>query len=397
MNRKMIGILMVLAALVIFTAPAHATSMGDVDIHGFISQGFIASNEYNYLSHKSTDGSFEFNEVGVNFSKKIADRLRVGIQLFSRDLGDTNNNKVTLDWAYGDYRQYNWLGIRAGRMKTPLGLYNEIRDIDTLRTNIIMPQGIYPDLIRETTIALNGFGLYGNIDLRSVGSLDYLMITGGQSTDNEGGLEKFYNSFLKAQGQPTTILNGTVDARTSYCGGLRWDTPLDGLRIGYSFMDSAGSIPIKETISNFETELDSKFLLQVFSVEYTWNNLILAGEYYSRKNDTTSVAGDSTTTEISYYVSGSYRFNDLFTLGAYYSIYYHDEDDKDGDNLIVGHMGREKDLAATLRFDLNPFWVFKVEGHYVDGTAWVASGDNPNSDWSEDTWYYGVAKMTFSF
>lgn len=94
-------------------------------------------------------------------------------------------------------------------------------------------------------------------------------------------------------------------------------------------------------------------------------------------------------------VSASYRFTDLFSMGAYYSIFYPDKDDKDGDNLVVKSDAWEKDLALTLKFDLNEYTVFKVEGHSVDGTAHVNRTDNPDRD--EEDFYYGVAKLTFSF
>jgi len=99
----------------------------------------------------------------------------------------------------------------------------------------------------------------------------------------------------------------------------------------------------------------------------------------------------------SYYVSGSYRFNDWFTLGAYYSVLYPDKNDKDGENLAVDHRAWEKDLAVSLRFDINEFWIVKLEGHAVDGTANVLVLDNENSDYSEGNWYYGALKISFSF
>jgi len=40
----------------------------------------------------------------MNFNISPIDKLRVGIQLFSRDIGDTDNNRIDLDWAFADYR-----------------------------------------------------------------------------------------------------------------------------------------------------------------------------------------------------------------------------------------------------------------------------------------------------
>ena len=198
MNRKNIGViaLCVLAAFGLFAMPAGAMTTAGVDVHGFISQGFLYSDEYNYLAHNSTDGSFEYNEFGINFSKNLTDKLRMGIQFFSRDIGDAGNNKVTVDWAYGDYRFQDWFGLRAGRIKLPLGLYNETRDVDMLRTSIVMPQSIYGDLSRDTMIAANGTGLYGDVNLGAAGNANYQFVVGALTSDYDSGLGKSHGQLL---------------------------------------------------------------------------------------------------------------------------------------------------------------------------------------------------------
>lgn len=404
MDRKIMGLtaVLLLSGLIFFSVPVSAVSLFDVDIHGFISQGYIYSDEYNYLVNNSTDGSLEYNEIGINFSKKLTDRLHLGLQLFSRDLGDISNNKVTLDWAYGDYRWKDWLGLRAGRIKLPVGLYNEIRDMDLLRTSIIMPQGIYRDLLRETSNAANGAGLYGNIYLGPVGSLNYQFIGGALFADSESGQEK-YTNYL---GKGLATQNGESEFDTVYSGSLCWDTPLHGLLLGYSnYMGKLRSpILISDRVpvlGGTTAVAEYDWVVHILSAEYTWSNLVLSFEYYMIDRELESAMINSDTTGLSYYFAASYRFSDWFTLGAYYSTYYPDKDNKDGDNLatygLPDHSAWERDLAVTFRFDLSQYWVFKLEGHAVDGTANVLPEDNLDTDWNESDWYYGVAKVTFGF
>ena len=405
MNRNKVGMTVLLGVLLglgFIVAPAEATSLADVDVHGFVSQGFLYSDEYNYLAHNSIDGTFEFNEVGINFSKKQSDRLRVGIQLFSRDLGDISNNKVTMDWAYGDYRWRDWLGIRAGKIKLPTGLYGEIQDMDMLYTQIIMPQGIYKSLLRETFNAVSGGGLYGVIPLGVIGDLNYQFVGGAVSADSESGEAKYTNNLMSG----LATQSGENDYDTTYGGAIRWDTPLEGLLLNYSI--SSGSVRSTllidqsyPTIGGTTVVADADFFGQIFSLEFTWNGLVISGEYHWIDNDIESTLLNSDTTQVCYYLAASYKFTDLFTLGAYYAELYPDKDDKNGDKLVArgkaDHGAWQKDLAMTLRFDLNDYWVFKLEGHMVDGTASVIALDNPDSDWSEDKWYYGATKITFSF
>ena len=133
------GLFLVFLLYIFLPANGFAEEQFKIDIHDFLSQGFLYSNRNNYLADTET-GTFQFNELGINFAADLTDRLRLGIQLAARDLGDMDNDKVVIDWAYADYRWRDWLGIRVGKMRLPLGFYNKTRDLDMLRTFIFLPQ-----------------------------------------------------------------------------------------------------------------------------------------------------------------------------------------------------------------------------------------------------------------
>ena len=110
----------ILIFLVIFfkVFPALPVQAEDVDIHGFLAQGYLKTDKNNFLAD-TEDGTFEFNEMGINFVTGVTDRLRIGIQFFARDIGDLGNDEIVLDWGYGDYLWREWLGFRAGLIKIP--------------------------------------------------------------------------------------------------------------------------------------------------------------------------------------------------------------------------------------------------------------------------------------
>ncbi len=399
MNRKYIGVVMLcmVAAFGMLAMPAGAMTTGGVDIHGFISQGFLYSDEYNYLAHNSKDGSFEYNEFGINFSKNLTDKLRMGMQLFSRDIGDASNNKITVDWAYGDYRFQDWLGIQAGRIKIPMGLFNTIRDVDMLRTCIVLPQGIYNDWLRDYLIAMNGVGIYGNVDLGAVGGLEYQALTGGIYSDPNSGISKFINDGLADRGVAAI---GDTETSTSYAGALRWETFVPGLRVGYSYlkMDQTMQLGVNGTAV---TSMENGSKIHIGSAEYMWNDLTLVAEYFQRDSEFRIMSQQAEKTSECYYLMASYRFTDWFTLGAYYSVVYPDKDDRDGDDKVAAgepdHSAWQKDLALSFRFDINEYMILKLEGHAVDGTGIVLRQDNIDNNFSESDWYYGAAKVSFSF
>jgi hypothetical protein len=95
-----------------------------------------------------------------------------------------------------------------------------------------------------------------------------------------------------------------------------------------------------------------------------------------------------------YYAMASYRVNSWFTPGIYYSGLY--------PNILKRH-GRENyqhDLALSLRYDLTPNWLFKLEGHYLRGTAGLENrllnGGVDQKNLAAD-WSLFLAKVTAYF
>lgn len=395
------GVVLILACVCVQADAYEVDTLGGVNIHGFISQGFIISNEYNYLVNNSKDGSFEYNEVGLNFSKPLTDQLRMSLQLFSRDLGDVANNTINLDYAYGDYYWRDWMGLRAGRIRVPFGLWNEVRDYDMLRPWIVLPQHRYNELTRDAMVAVNGVGLYGNVPAGPVGSFDYYLLTGIINADPDQGYGKYLSDIFAGYAE----MNGYPAAKTMYAGSLKWQTPLTGLMIGAWAFKVEISAPLKAQYSGntYYFDLAYEKLAKGLMAEYTWNNLSLWAEYYQDelKSSITGLMSERETDPQGWYIGGAYRFTDWFQLGAYYAVGYADGDDKEGDYMVAmgypDHKGWQKDLALTFRFDINEYTVLKLEGHQVDGTDLVMGSDNPDNDFSKREWYYGAAKLTVSF
>ena len=187
MKRIILSVLLILSFSVV---ASHAEEFGEVDIHGFIAQGFIQSDENKFLAD-TKKGTFEFNEMGINFSTDLTNDLRVGMQFFARDLGEFGNDEIVVDWVFADYHYKPWLGLRMGKMKAPFGFYNETRDVDMLRTSVLLPQGVYNEGWRDTLSAIKGSGLYGGLTLGPVGSLSYNVQVGIMDIPPEGGIGKF--------------------------------------------------------------------------------------------------------------------------------------------------------------------------------------------------------------
>jgi hypothetical protein len=96
-----------------------------------------------------------------------------------------------------------------------------------------------------------------------------------------------------------------------------------------------------------------------------------------------------------FYLLASYLLTDWLHAGAYYSVYFPDASKREGN----GRAGSQQDVALTLRFDINPYWLVKVEGHYIRGTAALDTNINDHRPLSqlERDWLLFLLKTTLYF
>jgi hypothetical protein len=375
--------------------------LGNIDVHGFASQGYMETTDYNYIT-PSLKGSFAISEYAINVGSDLSDDLRVGIQFFGRNLGNLGNNEVGVDWAFGDYRKYGWLGVRAGRVKTPWGLYNESADFDHVRTSVLMPQSVYDVRLREYRTATNGINPYGYLDGRSLGGLEYSAVFGFITHPTDGSVAAIFNDI------PLFTFD-KMENKYSFAIQAIWNTPISGLRIAHTLHRYASDLTLQliPPIAAFygidpEVKYEGNAIdANVSSVEYSRGNLLLAAEYNVTQGDFPHPYFPFEQNSEDYYVQGSYRVNHWFELGSYYSVHNDDRDNRDGEGYDPVFNAWQKDLALSLRFDISPNMIFKLEGHQMDGINSVRNSDNPaimtDPDSMEQNWYMFASKVSFVF
>jgi hypothetical protein len=366
------------------------TNLPPVNFHGFISQGFIASSEYNYLGH-SSQGSFKFTEAGLNLSLNPLPRTRIAAQAFTYAVGEAGQYDVVLDYALAEYTFNDYIGIRGGRIRRPEGIYNDIQDVDLARTFVLLPQGMYNARWRDFYVALDGGELFGTLPLARFGSLSYSLYYGIERPKLNGGL-----SLQKANLPPFSPLV-SLNAPEMGGGQLWWNTPLNGLRTGVA-LNYVRDLTFR-TASGQQSQ-GSPFT-QRYSLEYVWHAWTFQAEYLRFKiNYDISGGGPPNTTRLvepdSWYLGAAYRFNKWIEAGSYYTEYYADVHNRSGAGLAFPSDASQKDLALSLRYDVTDWWILKVEGHYIRGTAQLL--DNAaNPVRGDNGWWLLAVKTTFSF
>ena len=412
------GILVACGLLLsLVAAPAQAQ---EVAMHGFLSQGYLKSTGNNYLG-STKPGSWEYSEAAINFSTTVTDDLTMGLQFFTRELGNLGNFQMEIDWAFGDYAYEDWLGFRVGRIKMPYGLYGEIQDFDIVRATVLLPQSVYYLALRDLLVSFNGTAIYGTFDLPNLGNFDYQLFGGAATVPNaaESSVAYYFNN--EAYDPESGLQSFKItDIKNKYLfgGSLKWDTLLDGLVLNGTFTryQAKATATLSPTLTRTLDALGQRpegwsdhlkitmhdITFWVASAQYTSDNLTLTAEYAQYyglfEMSAAPVIPHTTLDQERWYTQVEYRFSDLVQVAAYYSYLYDANDaQKAAAGLIPDHGSYMKDKAIALRFDITDSWLFKLEAHHFDGTAQVYALENKKHPQLKRFWTLLAAKTTVTF
>jgi hypothetical protein len=354
-------------ALALGAIPTAAQSLEDlnIQIHGYATQGFLYSNQNNFFTTNSSNGSPAWTEAVMNISAQPVPKLRVAVQARYFLLGNYGNS-ITVDFATADYKVNDKFGARVGKVKVPSGLFNETQDIDPSYMWSLLPQSVYPITTRNSQLSEFGGVAYGTLRLApKLGKLVYRGWSGEVAVGANDGL------FVNNNETGTTLpsgLNG-VESGTA----LHWILPFEdnALMIGASFLrDNTFSDPLSVGYGKYlGTETINPANQPSYFAKYEKGRLMVAFED-ARYTGSAHVVlpalgpyGISTTVidNREWYGMASYKISGKLTAGAYNSQYF-------AHKAALGPARYSKDWVISGRYDFNQFLYAKAEEHIIAGT-----------------------------
>jgi hypothetical protein len=163
-----------------------------------------------------------------------------------------------------------------------------------------------------------------------------------------------------------------------------WETPVDGLRMGISGLvlrlNEAAFLPAYALTESVRATLYG----WVASIEYVAHDLQIAAEYAQSRSETRELTPAPmrlpTVVASGGYGLASYRVSRWFQPGAYFSFLYANRNlGSQSDNGTTNDENIQDDLAGTLRFDVNNYWIVKLEAHYMHGTDALTAPISPTA------------------
>lgn len=349
-----------------------------VQTHGFISQSVVRTSDNNVAGNSDDELAWDLREMGVNLSWRPTPDWLISGQALARWAGESDEGKLRLDYGFLDRTLYadgeSQVGLRLGKIKNPYGFYNTTRDVAHTRPGVIMPQSIYQDQIRNFFLAAPGISIYGNSE-NQIGNLSW-QISALRPVVDDPSLEYVFLG---------NDLPGHFEGKDSWLSQFMFD--IGGKwRIGMS-LGEMNMAYLPAPLGDIEVAGSHHLPTWVLSLEHNTENWSLTAEYGQTKVDASAYRffNQDVTTE-AWYVQATRRMGNNWQGYLRYDVLYYDKDDRSGSAFAGSALPTLLGLPAYSRFAKD--WVFGVrrdldrivlsgELHHVDGTAWLAQGDNP--------------------
>jgi hypothetical protein len=365
-------------------------------IHGFASQAVVQTSDNRYFGN-SPSTSFDFTEIGLNGSFQLNPKVLFSAQMLVRRAGEMNDGTPSLDYGLADATVISAVdgraGVRLGRIKNPLGLYNETRDVPFTRPSIFLPL-VYYDRVRNLIISSDGLMAYGE----SFGaSGNYSITLGAGQTVIDDNVE-------------WTVLGADFDGalepgKAALIGSLWYTTPDERLKGGLSGVTTSMRFDPKpgSALSRGSVE----FFYWIASLQYNSEQLTLSAEYSRVPTEWESFGPYfpfSQQTAEGYYLQGAYRVLPELELMMRYEEGYADRDDRDGETASALTGGftppfdfYSKVFTAGLRWDILPNLMVRAEYQRHQGTYALSIRENPDPSQLVEDWDVFAASISVRF
>jgi hypothetical protein len=362
-----------------------------VQIHGFASQGLITTTDNNFFGKTDDSVSFDFREIGLNGSWNALTDLQLAMQVVWRDAGKTDDDGVRIDYGLASYNLYSTessvLTIRGGRVPTPLGFYNDTRDVATTRPSILLPQSIYFDVNRNLALSADGGYLYGEhqTDYGDISAHFGLIVPRMDDPD-------FKNVIVGSS-------PGEMEGDVSWVSRLGYEWQGGRVRLAATYADFNGDY--KPETGAFLEPGSWRFNPLILSAQYNGENWSLTAEYALRRAQLKNFGFPMIEfTGQSFYFQGTYELTESIEGIVRYDELVWDLDDEKGKNFAnltgkPGHSRFAQDWTVGLRYKILPSLMLSGEYHYINGTGWLSELENKNG--TTQHWNMMIFMLSYSF
>lgn len=367
-----------------------------LEVHGFATQGYVKTSDNRFFGD-SESGSFDFREIGVNATFEPTDRLRLSGQLLSRRAGELYSDSPKVDFALADLAvrsgpRYK-VNLMAGRIKNPIGLFNDTRDVAFTRPSIFLPQVIYFQKVRSLMLSADGLAVRSNLFLPS-GSLELQVGVGTPVVDENVESAYLLNTY-NGDFQPDS---------NSLVGRAMYISADESLRIALSGAKS--TLVFEPHSGDLLTSGETDAVIWVASMQFTRGTLQFTTEYSQQPTKyrgyvSTPFEGQSPTME-AYYGQVGWQAASGVELALRFEEGFVDKADRSGSRFaaaagLPAHSRFIKTKAIGARWDVSTSTMLMAEYQWNSGTSILNARENGRPGYSKRDWNLFALTLSYRF
>lgn len=396
----------------LFALPASAdsdTGPKRLKWSGFVSQAIYTTSDNDFFGYSDDKVAWDYREVGLIGRLAVSDGVAFSTQLLSRKAGVVDDGRPRFDYAFLSYDLPNSAnlehGLRLGKVKSPLGLYNDTREVPFTRPSILLPQGTYYDRLRNSAFssyAVQYFADY-RADLSSISlklqagqlivdSQELIDRVGFRDMDGKGIPKESYQLSLLYDYDASRIRTGLTYSE----GHFIFKPNFTQLLIGdgeINFLNAPGNVRNSQLVTSFEyNAVDWTFSSEVSFAKvsvYGFNSVIP-----TQFEDHPLAA----------YVQAVYRLSEKWDVLARYDESHLDRGDWYGGqyeamykDLVGGpaYARYTKDSTIGAGWKPSPNFMIRGELHVIEGASWISI--RYSDSYSEYRKYWNMALLQVSY
>jgi len=312
----------------------------NLTLNAFINQGYVNSPDNPYYGE--LDSSFDFRDLVLNANWLVNENIRLSGQAINRTVGEIEKSENSIDFLLVDFtlaaESSYTTGIRLGRNKIPLGLYNSARDISITRPGVVVPESTYFEEYRDLLLSTNGINLYYD-SFNQIGEFQLEAYAGSRDV-SEDTLARYANDFNGS---------GTYDSKgfsVNFVPNIEHEITLN-----FSLLDSTSKVSGQASYGFLTSPVQFDFngLFKMASIQYSFQDWIFTTEYVIADTHSTietpfGEISNKTIQSEGYYFQTEWLINRNFTALARYDEYFVNNQDRDGSS------------SATAAFPANNFF-----------------------------------------
>jgi len=367
-------------------------------MNGFLSQTALSTSDNAFLGETDDAVSLNYREAALILRGEVIPKLDFAAQALSRKAGVGDDGSPKLDYGFFTWRAWEnerfFHSLILGKLKAPVGFYNETRESPFTRSSIFLPQSIYIDRARNTGLSAEEIMYSG--ELRKENWVFSTKLGRGKVRQDQDEIMDVYS-------MPDYF---DVEFTNNHAWHAQIAADYDYGRLRLAYTKYSAPVDFKGTVLGTPVSASSKIQYEILSAEINQQAWSLTTEAF-RALVKPEAAGFGVDHPQGIYLQYSLNLGNNWDTFVRYDQIVLNKNDRNGEifegSPTKNYMGLPafvryaKDYSFGMSYRPSKAWLLRLEFHDVQGTAWMTARDLNEGQLQVKNWNLFAVAVSWRF